>query len=146
MATRGEMHPSKYLKAEDLKTGYLVTIASCIEEELNSEGRKESKYVLYFRGGSGKGLVLNVTNSDVLFDNIDPDSDNWAGHQVYIYPTTTDFGKRRNVPCLRLRMPDAAPAEPAPAPAASHDPPPPSTPVGGGQTAVDSGTGEDIPF
>ncbi len=174
MATRNTMHPSKYLKAEDMNQAYLVTIDCCVEEELTNEGRKEIKYVLYFKGGSGKGLVLNVTNSDVLFDNIDPDSDNWAGHQVIIYPTTTTFGKKKNVPCLRLRMPDQAPAEPAPAPVATTAPtqaacdaladevtagpvpaaalsgppiePPASTPVGDGQTARDASTGSDIPF
>jgi hypothetical protein len=49
------------------------------------------------------------------------DSDNWRGHQVEVYPTTTEM-RGKVVPCIRIRSPKQGETSPTKRPAK----PPPS--------------------
>jgi hypothetical protein len=105
MVTRNDAFPSKYLKAEDLKGPTTVEIEAVIPELLkNSEGVTKEKQVAYFKGHK-KCLVLNATNFDSITDiTSEADTDNWIGHKIVVFPTTTTMGGKR-VACIRVQAP-----------------------------------------
>ena len=62
-------------------------------------------------------MILNKTNAGLLAAALGDETDHWRGKQVELYPDRTMFSGRM-VECIRVRVPrDAAPAQPAPAPA-----------------------------
>jgi hypothetical protein len=106
MAKRDDVFPSKYLKAADLGGKPLtVTIEAAPLEELKSaEGKSQTKTVLYFKKAK-KMLPLNRVNWDAVADATgEDDSENWAGHKLELYPTTTEM-KGKMVDCIRVRPP-----------------------------------------
>lgn len=107
MAKRNDVFPSKYLKAADLSGKPLtVTIVSAPLETLkNTEGKEQTKTVLYFRG-TKKLLPLNMTNWDSVADVTgEADSAAWAGCEIELYPAKTEM-KGKTVDCIRIRAPE----------------------------------------
>jgi hypothetical protein len=107
MAKRDDVFPSKYLKAADLGGKPLtVTIEDAPLEELKSaEGKSQTKTVLYFRKAK-KMLPLNRVNWDAVANVTgEDDSENWAGHKIELYPTTTEM-KGKMVDCICIRLPE----------------------------------------
>lgn len=104
MAKRHEVFPTRGLTAADLnsKPATLTIVRAPIETLKNKNG-EDTKTVLYFRE-TKKVLPLNRTNWDLCADICGDDSDDWPGHQIEIYPTTTPFGAEV-VPCVRIRAP-----------------------------------------
>jgi hypothetical protein len=101
-----ELVPSnaRHLKAIDLPEGAAVkVIISHFEMEEMPEG-DEKKCVVYF-SGKEKGLILNVTNRDVLLELFGDNIDKMIGQEVVIYRTTTKF-KGETVPAIRIRGPE----------------------------------------
>ena len=97
--------PSNYLKCDDLSgQPRVVTIRTCVSEELGQGRDKEKKPVLYFSKGT-KGLVLNITNARVIAKAYSDDTGNWAGEPIEIYPTQVEF-KGDLVDAIRVRIPD----------------------------------------
>jgi hypothetical protein len=123
--TRDEVFPSKYLKASDLKgKPHVVTIESAPYEMLKGlDGKEAQKIVLYFKNAE-KTLPLNATNFDAVCDVTGcPDTEDWPGQRIELYPTRTTIGGK-TVDCIRIRRPSASrPAVAAP------PPPPPSEPA-----------------
>ena len=122
---RDDVFPSKYLKATDLKGKTCVaTIESAPYETLKGlDGKETKKIVLYFKNAE-KALPLNTTNFDAVCDATGrPDTDDWPGQRIELYPTKTSMGGQL-VDCIRIRPPSA----PRPA-AAAPPPPPPSKPA-----------------
>ncbi len=118
--TRDEVFPSKYLKAADLKgKPHIVTIESARYETLKSlDGKETQKIVLYFENAE-KSLPLNVTNFDAVCDATGfPDTEDWPGQRIELYPTKTTMGGK-TTDCIRIRRPSAS------RPAAAAPPPPP---------------------
>jgi hypothetical protein len=116
MATLDEAFPSKYLKASDLNGEELTVkiIKSQLETLKTLDGRENTKVVLYFHKQQ-KSLPLNRTNfesvQDVTGEN---DSDDFPGHDVTLYPTTTTMGGKV-MDCIRVKSPEQGPllAKPA---------------------------------
>lgn len=111
--------PSHYLKASDLGDKSPVVTIDRIEVE--PIGRdKEMKPILYFQG-KDKGLVLNKTNAKKIAELTgSKDTDDWAGCQIRIYATETEFGGE-TVECIRVKAvgtTKAAPPKPKPEPVA----------------------------
>ena len=106
--------PSNYLKASDLGDKSPVVTIDRIEVE--PIGRdKEMKPVIYFQGKE-KGLVLNKTNAKKIAELTgSKDTDDWAGCQVRIYATETEFGGE-TVECIRIKG-AGAPQQARPKPA-----------------------------
>jgi hypothetical protein len=64
--------------------------------------------VLYFTS-TPKKLPLNRTNWDAVVDvTSEVDADNWPGHKLELYPTTTPLGGK-TVDCIRIRTPKVRP-------------------------------------
>jgi hypothetical protein len=116
--------PSTYIKASDLE-GRTVTV-TIREVKMEQIGReRDNKPVLYFVGKE-KGLVLNKTNARKIASLVgDGDTDNWAGANIAIYPTETEFSGDM-VECIRVKGANAngkPHAAPAPAPITDDDVP-----------------------
>jgi hypothetical protein len=124
---RDEVFPSKYLKAADLKgKPRIVTIERAPYELLKGlDGKENQKIVLYFENVP-KSLPLNATNFDAVCDATGfPDTEDWPGQQIELYPTKTTMGGK-TVDCIRIRRPSSRPT----AAAAPVPPPPPPPPIG----------------
>jgi hypothetical protein len=96
-----DMFPSNYVKASDLGGKPCnVKIAGLSMERM---GDGEMKPVVSFIG-AGKPLVLNKTNGQTLKDLYGPNTGEWRGKPIQLYPTFTEFGGKR-VECIRMRAP-----------------------------------------
>jgi hypothetical protein len=139
MAKRNEIFPSKYLKVEDLSGEPRVARIEVAPTELLGRGDDaQEKTVLYFRGGL-KPLPLNATNWDsVAAVTGADDTDDWPGHWVELYPTTTQL-HGKTVPCIRIRA--------APPPQKKEAPPQkPKAKAVAAAGAGNSDMDDDIPF
>jgi hypothetical protein len=102
MPTLNEMHPSKFLKADDLDQEDLVVVMKKIEMETVGQGaEREEKWVLYFKG-QDKGLVLNKTNAKTIAGLYGNDTDGWMGKQITLFPTQVDL-RGEQVDAIRVR-------------------------------------------
>lgn len=91
--------PSKWLKAADLMGKEItVTIASVRMEDVGDEATKP---VVYFQNKE-RGLVLNKTNANNISILYGPDTDNWVGKPITLYPAWVDF-QGRSVEAIRVR-------------------------------------------
>jgi hypothetical protein len=101
MPTRGEVFPSKFLNASNIKGRTQVTIAEVKQEVIADEDR----WVCYFEE-IDKGLPLNVTNWNSIEEITGlQNSDDWGGTKVVLYATRVLF-KGKKVDGLRV---DAVP-------------------------------------
>ena len=104
MVTKNEMFPSRILKAEDLKgKPWVLHIVSAPNEVLKFNGQEDTKTVLYFKG-TKKVLPLNKTNWESVEMILGPDSDDWPGGKIEVYPTVTDL-RGKQTDCVRVRRP-----------------------------------------
>lgn len=117
--------PSEFLRAADLQ-GREFTVPIDRVEMVSVVRDEPDKPVLYFQGAE-KGLVMNKTNATTLIDRFGPESNDWTGQRVTVFPTETDYQGKR-VACVRLRIPlerpkvELAPEEPAELPGTPRRP------------------------
>ena len=118
-----EAFPSQYLAASDLGgKSRRLTIASYSLEEIGQGADKKEKPILHFRGAK-KGLVLNVTNGNIISEVLGTDElDDWVGQEIVLYPARVEF-QGRIVDAIRVKMEARAIEEEAPA---GDEPPPPN--------------------
>lgn len=91
---------SNFLKASDLQGRQLaVTMASVQREKIGNE--PDPKYVLYFEGKE-KGLVLNITNANMISDLYGEEMDSWPGGEIILYEAMVQF-QGKMVPAIRVR-------------------------------------------
>jgi len=91
--------PSKYIRACDLGNDDLVVTIEGVElEDITGDG--EVKPVMHLE--DHRPLVLNKTNGNKIAGMFGPDTDNWAGQQVVLHPTTTEFAGKE-VACIRIK-------------------------------------------
>lgn len=114
--------PSNYVKAADLRGKECPAIISRVVVEKLGD---DDKPVVYFEGKE-KGVVLNKTNAMNIATMHGPETDNWPGKHVILYPAWVDF-QGRSVEAVRIR-PDVAPTNGAmpPAPSVQAETPPPN--------------------
>ena len=91
--------PSKYVKASDLKDQPVtVTITRVVKEQM-VDGKVLP--VLYFQGAV-KGLVLNKTNGLSIARLHGPETKNWAGKSIQLYPAMTEY-QGQAIACIRIQ-------------------------------------------
>ena len=119
---RHEALPSKYIKTEELNGRTVDLVIDRVVGEMikSNEGPDEHKAVVYFVG-KDRGMILNATNWDTLESVYGGESDDWAGKEMQLFPTTTRFGSK-TVPCMRIQFANSAPPAPAAAPAEDEIP------------------------
>ena len=93
--------PSKYLKAADLQ-GRNITV---VMDYANMEdvGGGDQKPVLYFQDKT-KGLVLNVTNGNIIADVFGDETGSWKGEEIILYEAMVEY-KGKMGPAIRVRIP-----------------------------------------
>ena len=95
-----------YLGAYALPDGNDLTLTiQKVTKELvtGNSGRKEQCMVMYFKEPNYKPMILNRTNSKSIQTLVgSPYVEDWAGHKVTLYGSTTRFGGDV-VECLRIR-------------------------------------------
>jgi hypothetical protein len=90
-----------YLNATHLAAGDLqVTIKSVEIERVGRE--QDQKLVIYFHE-LPRGLTLNKTNYEVLFEGFGPETGDWISRSVTLYATKTQFDGRE-VDGVRIRV------------------------------------------
>ena len=99
-----DLFPSRYLKSTDMN-GHAMTLemSHINKEDVGMLGNPQVKPVLYFEGRE-KGLVLNKTNARSIANRYSEDTNEWKGHLVELFPTTTEF-QGKTVDCIRVRIP-----------------------------------------
>jgi hypothetical protein len=114
---RHQAFGSSFLRTEDLNGEDLTVTIDTIEmQEIRNPdgGGTEGKPVLKFLDYP-KSVILNNINWTSIETAYGPESDDWYGKAIVIFPTQTQFGNRV-VPCMRIRVPEAAPKETVPPP------------------------------
>ncbi len=105
MAHWKSMTDHRYLCAGDLNgRDVTVTISKVEAGTLEGEkGRKAKKPFCYFKG-SEKPLALNVTNCKTLTRLFgSPNTDDWQGKRITLFPTMTQGPTGEEVECVRIR-------------------------------------------
>lgn len=106
---RNDLFPSRFIKASDLQgREWPVTISHVAMEQLQTQGGKETKGIVYFHAYE-KQLVLNQVNYNTIAEPYGEDTDNWGGRPIVLYPTRTQFGTKM-VDCIRIKIPANRPA------------------------------------
>lgn len=79
-----ELKDSKYIKKEDCPLS--LTISHVEQENMAMEGEGEDlRWVLHFEE-TPKGLVMNITNGEIMAENFgDDEMNNWRGRRVDLY-------------------------------------------------------------
>ncbi len=91
--------PSTYLKAADLQNRRVnVGIDRVVIEEVGSE----HKPIVYFIG-KDRGLVLNKTNGNIIAEMYGPETDDWHGKVITLYPARVEF-QGKIVDAIRVHL------------------------------------------
>ena len=134
--------PTKYLSAADLQgRAVQVQISHVVLEAVGSP--PENLPVVYFHG-KAKGVVLNKTNANSIAQAYGPQTDNWPGATMEVFPSTTEFAGKI-VDCIRMRpfqQGVTTPSVDQPPPAGVIEQPAPPIPTAAPAVPDDS----DIPF
>tara|TARA_R100000963_G_scaffold33184_1_gene25346 strand:+ start:445 stop:777 length:333 start_codon:yes stop_codon:yes gene_type:complete len=104
--TFAKAYPSEYLRAHDLMgkdmkltvTGYRV----CGPKDIGQNGQKMNGTVLSFKE-TPKKYVAPKTVFLAMQDICDFEPKNWIGKAFTFYPTTCQFGKNKEHPCIRVK-------------------------------------------
>lgn len=101
MVNINNVFESDYLKAADLEDKpHLATITKVDLETM----RDNSEKLLVSFEEWEKGLLLNVTNANNIAAFCGPETDDWIGKQIVLFPTWVDF-QGRSVEAIRVRAP-----------------------------------------
>jgi hypothetical protein len=84
--------------AEDLT----VTIDFVKYEELTMMGGKKEWHTVVYLADQ-KPLIINKTNASTIEKLYSPYIENWPGKKITLFASTCNFGREKNVPCLRIR-------------------------------------------
>ena len=123
MPNINDVFPSKTLRAEDLEgQEHTLTISHVTIETLGQGRDAQDKPVVYFTN-EDRGFVLNKTNASVIAEMYGPETDDWTGKQITIFPTQVDF-QGKVVDAIRVRKR----AKPSARPMGSGNRPAPNRP------------------
>lgn len=97
------MFNAEHIGAWDLPpAGATVIIDKVRAGEITGQnGKKDKKPIVSFRGKQ-KTCVFNKTNCKIVAGMYGPDTKNWVGKAITIFPTTTSFGGL-TVECIRVK-------------------------------------------
>lgn len=99
-----EAFSGNYLKAADIPHPITMTMTTVTQEKMPDESTKP---VVKF-ANENRGLTLNKINATTIAALYGDDTAGWNGRQIELFSTTTFFNGRQ-VPCIRVRAPQAQP-------------------------------------
>ncbi len=122
-----KLFPSRWLTAADLDSrDWKMTVIGLKIENIGQPPKNEDKPILYFKG-TEKALVLNKTNGMLISSQHGPETDNWMGKVITLYPTRVKaFGGLHD--CIRVRDGNYISSAPDPVVEADDDMPPDEDP------------------
>jgi hypothetical protein len=113
MATVDDFFPGKYLRCADLKGEEAVAVIDHVTDDVfENDGQKVKKPIVHFRGSALKPLVCNKTNFLILATICGPDTNNWPGKKIALYPDTVGF-KGKVQDAVRVRRATSSKSEAA---------------------------------
>ncbi len=119
--------PSKFITAADLRgQDHTVTIQ---DVQMGEVGQNSDVKPILFFVDKPKGMVMNKTNGNTIASTLGPDTDNWRGHSITIYPSVTTFNGEE-VDCIRVRRSIVQPPALQTTLGGTGDPPPIDKPMG----------------
>lgn len=83
---------------------WTLEIERVLGGEITGEGGKKSKKPICWFKGRKKPLALNVTNCKTIASMYGVRTEEWIGKKITIYPSTTEFGNKGTVDCIRVRQ------------------------------------------
>lgn len=91
-----ELHPSRYLAADDLDGDTPAVISRIVFESMKKkDGKEEEKPVIFFKGVQ-KGMVLNKTNATRIGQMHGDETDQWIGKKITLTVESVDaFGETK---------------------------------------------------
>lgn len=102
MVNINEAFPSNWIAAHDLNgKDFTLIISKSNVENLGQGTQMDRKLCIWFNG-TEKGMALNVINRNTIVDMYGPETNNWHGESITLYPTTTEW-QGKMVPCVRIR-------------------------------------------
>ena len=111
-----------FFRAKDLQGQKLRLTIKDVELrhfEANKDNEAKDKLVISF-DETDKLLPVNTTNANILFDEIDEDTDNWIGALIVLYVGETKLG-----PGVKVKVPEVAQPPARPTKAIPRKPAPP---------------------
>lgn len=102
-----EAFPSKYISAADLQGRSVRVFIARVEMGQFNDGK--SKPIVFFQNKQ-KGMALNKTNANTIMNSYGPDTNNWAGAEIELFPAEVDF-QGKMVQAVRVRVPPRQPAQ-----------------------------------
>jgi hypothetical protein len=95
-----------YLKQSDVTIPVVWTITDVQERLIAVPGKKPKPKLVLFFDGNQKGLVLNMSNGDTLYNMTgQEDPEEWIGQSVELYVDETVNYAGKRVGGVRLRTP-----------------------------------------
>jgi len=116
-----EFYSADWVGVWDLPDGNdrVVTIKRVKQGEVGGqEGRAKQRSAVMQLEELDRPMVVNKTNGSTIAGMYSPHVERWAGRRITLFASTTDFGKRKNIPCIRIR-PTPPEGGPTPGPRSS---------------------------
>jgi hypothetical protein len=103
---------SHFLRKEDVNPPQVWTITDVKEQKVTSPGKAPKEKLVLFFNGTRKGLVLNMSQGDVLAELTNSDDpEEWIGQTVELYVDDSVAYAGKKVGGVRLREPADEPAQ-----------------------------------
>jgi hypothetical protein len=100
----------QYLKKEDVSPAQVWTIKDVKEQTVTTPGKEPKTKLVLFFNETKKGLVLNISNGDVLYEMTGTDNpEEWIGTRVELYVDDSVTYAGKKVGGIRLRKPTDEP-------------------------------------
>lgn len=101
MVNINQVYQSKYISAADLMNKAHELVISNVTTERLDDGK--DKLCVYFQGKQ-KGLLLNKTNATNIATLYGPETTNWHGQPITLFPAWVDF-QGKTTEAVRVRGP-----------------------------------------
>jgi len=96
----------QYLKKEDVDPPQVLTITDVKEQTVTTPGKEPKEKLVLFFNGTKKGLVLNMSQGDALYDMTGhEDPEEWIGQRVELFVDENVNYAGKKVGGVRLRKP-----------------------------------------
>jgi hypothetical protein len=100
-----------YLKKDDVSPPQVWTITDVKEQTVTAPGKEPKDKLVLFFDGTQKGLVLNMTNGDALYDMTGQDDpEEWIGQRVELFVDDAVAYAGKRIGGVRLRKPKDEPS------------------------------------